>query len=331
MNITEEELKEREQLTKAIVSGDVPTVRSLFSKIDPNEKTDIFGFPTTGPSRSWTHLAASKGVPDTLRACFEAGGNPDAGDASGRTPLHRVAIDIKDEKTAEEMVAICKKAGANLEARDDVFSRTPLFLAIQYNSPEVLRIFLDAGCDPLATDEFRYTPGDFAALEARFLHFVVWSEYVDESRMLESLRFFNAASSVALMLLSSKLDSSPETTGELERIYLEKKDEALFLVQRLEEPGVCAIIVPEKFLENLRFDSETPVSGKDVCALLTIAGRCLSENPGTAPSIKVFLKNIATVVERFSGEETVRDSVDEVLRLLVSVEEDCADNAVPIL
>ena len=55
-------------------------------------------------------------------------------------------------------------AGANLEARDDEYGRTPLMAAASYNeNAEVVQLLLDAGANLEARNEDGYTPLMWAA------------------------------------------------------------------------------------------------------------------------------------------------------------------------
>lgn len=88
-----------------------------------------------------------------VRACLDAGADPDARDDDGTTPLHSVAWDAK----ASTLVEMLIDAGADPNAKDQS-GRTPLHFAAPYNVPSVVALLLEAGGEVGARDDYGYTP-----------------------------------------------------------------------------------------------------------------------------------------------------------------------------
>ena len=135
------------------------------------ELADAFAAPTsTDPPNcaGWVSSEGDHDSPEWVRACLEAGADPNARDAEGRTPLH--FLDSGDEG---EVAALLLAAGAAPNARDK-WGGTPLHSTVEYgNHPrfEKAVVLLEAGADPNVRDEDGETP----------LHRLRWtSKYLGE-------------------------------------------------------------------------------------------------------------------------------------------------------
>ena len=92
-----------------------------------------------------------------VQACLEAGADPNARDADGNTPLHRIEdLDAHDKVRAASLLLA---AGADPNARNNQ-GRTPLIEVLDSRSHgdfEVTVILLEAGADPNAQDHDGYS------------------------------------------------------------------------------------------------------------------------------------------------------------------------------
>ena len=87
-----------------------------------------------------------------VKACLEAGADPNARNEYKSTPLHWAAWN-KNPAVIEALL----KAGANPMARDE-WKNTPLHRAARNKNPAVIEALLKAGADPNARDEYKSTP-----------------------------------------------------------------------------------------------------------------------------------------------------------------------------
>ena len=100
----------------------------------------------------WT--ASAKDV----RACLQAGADPEARDDYRNTPLHRAAM---RNGNADAITALLE-AGADPNARDEG-GDTPLNEAAYWGHADAITALLEAGADPKARDEDGWTPLHLAA------------------------------------------------------------------------------------------------------------------------------------------------------------------------
>ena len=87
--------------------------------------------------------AASTGLAEAIEVLLAAGASPAARDAVGRTPLHHAALG-RDETTAALALL---EAGAEVDAPDDA-AATPLALAVERGLGAVQDALLEAGASP---------------------------------------------------------------------------------------------------------------------------------------------------------------------------------------
>ena len=125
-------------LTERVACGDLLGVRTLTDKAryDPNGPLDEDG---QGP----LHVATRrKGLADIVEALLNAGADPNAKDNFGRTPLDN-AFYIGDAQTAKALV----HRGAAYTPGDEQLQN-----AVAAGAAECVRMLIDAGADPKATE-----------------------------------------------------------------------------------------------------------------------------------------------------------------------------------
>ena len=108
------------------------------------------------------HVAASGGHPKIVRELLTRGANVVARGQGGRTPLHEAASRSRKIEVIETLL----DANAPLEARNDL-GGTPLHDAASEGRPATISALLEAGADPLATDELGRTPWGIAQDRAK--------------------------------------------------------------------------------------------------------------------------------------------------------------------
>ena len=92
------------------------------------------------------HDAARKGNIEAVKQHLDAGGDVDAKDKSGQTPLHRAAANGQKE-TAELLIAKGADLNAKIESAgfDPLKGYTPLDVAEEFNLPELASILRKHG------------------------------------------------------------------------------------------------------------------------------------------------------------------------------------------
>jgi hypothetical protein len=152
-----------EQLASAAArGGDAEILRVALDRIDwPRGDFRWYG-PLQGPLGFWNHGPRPWCHPEwdrtTYLECFklilERLGPPVKPLRFGATILHHI-VTMGEHVTPEERVAFATAAldaGARVDIRDDLLKSTALGWACRWGRPELARIFLDRGADPLEAD-----------------------------------------------------------------------------------------------------------------------------------------------------------------------------------
>jgi len=149
------------QLKSAATDGDIDRLAKLLSKAGPNDRDEEEFTPL--------HFAAWGGAVGLCRYLMEQKINIDARNHDVQTPLHYAA-----RYGRYETVLYLINAGADITALDRI-KYTPLHMAAEANwgvtgwegsggkqnqNPEVCRLLIERGADPLALDSFNRTPLD---------------------------------------------------------------------------------------------------------------------------------------------------------------------------
>jgi ankyrin repeat protein len=104
---------------------------------------------------------AKTGTPQQIQAAVSKAADVGAQDTDGFTAL----MDAAAFNPSPDVINILLKAGAEIEAREPGFGRTPLMLAAQTNKPEVVSALLKAGADPTSADSYGATALIWAATD----------------------------------------------------------------------------------------------------------------------------------------------------------------------
>lgn len=103
------------------------------------------------------HYAAGESdYPEIIQMLVDAGGDVDAPDTRGATPLHSAALNQNPA-----IIGVLIAAGADLTATGEG-GATVMHIAALHNSPAVLTQLMDAGADLFAEDWDGNTPFDYA-------------------------------------------------------------------------------------------------------------------------------------------------------------------------
>ena len=137
---------------------------------------DVDDQPPYGTSA--TVVAAHSGHRDVAVFLLEQGANPNAADA-GYTALH-AAILHKDAALVRALLDHGANPDASVRAstpyrRDSVdfylhpswVGATPFWLAARFNAPDIMRLLVDRGADPLAVHHPKYWPGSLSVRNER--------------------------------------------------------------------------------------------------------------------------------------------------------------------
>jgi len=99
--------------------------------------------------------------PMIIQRLIEAGARTDARYLGGSTPLMIAAAFCNPE-----VVDILIEVGSNINTRDEVYGRTALMYAVEFNSnAEITKLLIDSGADVNVRDEEGITPLILAAME----------------------------------------------------------------------------------------------------------------------------------------------------------------------
>lgn len=104
-------------------------------------------------------VAANYGDLPAAKYLYENGADIEIVDDSGKTPL---LIAAAEARTQVGLYLI--EAGANIEARDNIFLNTPLLLASKYGDFDLVRALVDAGADLTVTNYLGQTALHMAAI-----------------------------------------------------------------------------------------------------------------------------------------------------------------------
>ena len=142
-------------LTFALKQDSLRAVQALLQ----SPKLQVNGLNTHGESALM--LAAIKGHTDIVKALLarEADVNK-----TGWTPLHYAASGVQEQQTA--IVALLLEQHAYIDAGSPNGS-TPLMMAAQYGTREVVKLLLDEGADPVLKNQLGLSATDFAARAER--------------------------------------------------------------------------------------------------------------------------------------------------------------------
>ena len=137
---------------------------------------DVNDQPPYGTSA--TVVAAHSGHADVAAFLLEQGADPNAADA-GYTALH-AAILHKDAALVRTLVDHGAEPGATVRSstpvrRDAVdfylhpsyVGATPFWLAARFNAPDIMRLLIERGADPLAVHYPKYWPGSLSIRDER--------------------------------------------------------------------------------------------------------------------------------------------------------------------
>ncbi len=126
-----------------------------FAAIPPPEDGDELFNPS---AMAEMFQAGADSMPEIIAALVKAGGDPNAPDEKGQTPLHQAA-----RRTANlDIITALVKAGADPNAPDEK-GQTPLHVAAWFTTnPDIIAVLLEAGGDPKVRDQNGSKPGDFA-------------------------------------------------------------------------------------------------------------------------------------------------------------------------
>lgn len=149
--------------------GDLPSARLLVAAGADLDATDARGVTATV-------LAAHLGIFDLVEFLLEEGADPDAAGA-GFSALH-VAVLRRDEQTVRALLAHgadanirltnwtpTRRASADWSIHPALVGASPFWLAARFTQPEVMRVLVEFGADPLFVHHADYvrTTGTFGA------------------------------------------------------------------------------------------------------------------------------------------------------------------------
>jgi ankyrin repeat protein len=95
---------------------------------------------------------------------LEHGGNVNARDEWGHTPLHRVLVGLTDNARAHffDTIQLLLEHGADVDALNDAQS-TPLHVASEYGSAKATRLLLEHGANVHLKNDEGHTPSQVAS------------------------------------------------------------------------------------------------------------------------------------------------------------------------
>ena len=103
------------------------------------------------------HVAVRSGCSNEVRVLLDRGATVNCQDVSGQTPLHAVAT-APGHPHVEQITRLLLNRGANVQAKEEKNSWTPLHFAAANGNIVVLRALLEKGAEPNAQDNYGWTP-----------------------------------------------------------------------------------------------------------------------------------------------------------------------------
>lgn len=148
-----------EQIVRAVVAGDMPTVRRLLARRPGLANTVVSDVMCRD---SVLHMAVTNRRYAVAELLIKSGADINYLDFSHRSPLHN-AVELGDVR----MVRVLMRHKARVQTRDCIGS-TPLHSAAVLKSPQIAQMLLKAGADPTARADDDTTPLDEAVRHGRY-------------------------------------------------------------------------------------------------------------------------------------------------------------------
>src|SRR5579872_3350174 len=171
--------------------------------------------------------AAQSGNRDALRAALKDGGDVNAAQGDGMTPLHWAAV-----RNDVEMAELLMYAGANVKATTRIGGYTPLLVAAKSGNAKVIETLLKHGADPDRGTVNGTTPLMFAAMSGNVESVRVLSYYSTDVNARENVKgetalTFAAASgrADAIRILTAAGADPKLTTKEVDLAAFAKEEQ----------------------------------------------------------------------------------------------------------
>jgi cytohesin len=137
------------KLLKAAENGDLIKVQTALEKGGNPNAKDKYGLTPL-------HHAVFRGHVEIVKILLERGADPNAKNYAGWTPLHDAAL-----RGHVEIVKLLLEHGANPNTKD-CYGITPLHIAAQEGHVEIVKLLLERGADPRIADNEGHIPLDYA-------------------------------------------------------------------------------------------------------------------------------------------------------------------------